>query len=834
MVEFALALPVLLLLLFGVIEFGRLLQAWMAIQNAARFGIRYAVTGEYNLSYCQLAAETLGYEDADTFGTSPASYDCKVQRTYCESLPEPQQDDCDYSQMTSELEDWARLPSTRDAARTGAAGAALDDDPTTSGDYLTYLITHDILHLGDITDSGYYHITICSNRDGDGDGGADFARNPDTDPETCLDISDPTWVYMDDAGGPGDRVRVTVRYIHPMILPLISSVWPQAPLTAWREGVVEQFRVSRISGVGGQIGFAPTNTPRPTDTPTITPVPTDTYTPIPPTPTDTPVPPTPTNTPTPTFTPTPTATPTPSCDDLLVNGPLRFNGDDIRINMSNMSGVWPITISQVNTNWDELENQPEGPWHDEVDPLPSDQYFDRYYWGATALLNPANVYLNSPPDTWAHDPGLIIPALTNNYLAMDFYRSFTSYYVYYHARDFSVDLTYSVGPLACPAINVVGLYGPIVALDPVPPNPITAPFSIQATASDPDGTISRVRFEVWDQAEANILGYTDDYNAPYCLFGSAGGNCVTRGLGYYWPNSTNPIENGTYVLYLQARDNDSPNQYTRIRETITLDLPELVPCDNDGTGLLGSYYTWSGSSPPTMATLTNLVLARIDAMVNFDWGAGSPGATVPDNRFAVRWRGQVQPKYDQAETYTFYMRTDDGVRLWVNGTRLVNRWQDQSVTERSGILAIPAGCDLYDIIIEYYDNTGDAISELRWESPSIPKEFIPMPNLYPPEGPLPPTVTPSPTPVNTPTPLPTATRTPKPPDTATVVPPTATSTTRPPTNTVGPPTATQPNPATRTPTRTPTATVPMPPTNTPTPTITPTPCLTPPDLGGCR
>ncbi len=38
MVEFALALPVLLLLIFGMIEFGRLLQAWMAVQNAARFG----------------------------------------------------------------------------------------------------------------------------------------------------------------------------------------------------------------------------------------------------------------------------------------------------------------------------------------------------------------------------------------------------------------------------------------------------------------------------------------------------------------------------------------------------------------------------------------------------------------------------------------------------------------------------------------------------------------------------------------------------------------------------------------------------------------------------
>src|SRR5438045_8895737 len=48
LVEFALTLPVLLLLLFGIIEFGRIFQAWVTIQNAARVAIRYAVTGKYD------------------------------------------------------------------------------------------------------------------------------------------------------------------------------------------------------------------------------------------------------------------------------------------------------------------------------------------------------------------------------------------------------------------------------------------------------------------------------------------------------------------------------------------------------------------------------------------------------------------------------------------------------------------------------------------------------------------------------------------------------------------------------------------------------------------
>ena len=115
MLEFALALPVLLLLLFGIIEFGRLVQAWLAVQNSARFGVRYAVTGELDPAYCQLAAQTLGLVAADTFGTSPAAYDCKVQRAYCLSLSPPDPN-CDASDYTSQLEDWARLPSIRDSA----------------------------------------------------------------------------------------------------------------------------------------------------------------------------------------------------------------------------------------------------------------------------------------------------------------------------------------------------------------------------------------------------------------------------------------------------------------------------------------------------------------------------------------------------------------------------------------------------------------------------------------------------------------------------------------------------------------------------------------------
>ncbi len=46
MVEFALVAPVLILLVMGIMEFGRLFQVWLVVPHAAREGGRYAAVGK--------------------------------------------------------------------------------------------------------------------------------------------------------------------------------------------------------------------------------------------------------------------------------------------------------------------------------------------------------------------------------------------------------------------------------------------------------------------------------------------------------------------------------------------------------------------------------------------------------------------------------------------------------------------------------------------------------------------------------------------------------------------------------------------------------------------
>jgi len=64
--------------------------------------------------------------------------------------------------------------------------------------------------------------------------------------------------------------------------------------------------------------------------------------------------------------------------------------------------------------------------------------------------------------------------------------------------------------------------------------------------------------------------------------------------------------------------------------------------------------------------------------VNFTW-SGSPGAGITNDNFFVRWTGEVQAQYSEA--YRFCTITDDGVRLWINDVKVIDKWVAQGATK---------------------------------------------------------------------------------------------------------------------------------------------------------
>ena len=67
----------------------------------------------------------------------------------------------------------------------------------------------------------------------------------------------------------------------------------------------------------------------------------------------------------------------------------------------------------------------------------------------------------------------------------------------------------------------------------------------------------------------------------------------------------------------------------------------------------------------------------------------------------------------------------------MNGTKLVDNWVNQGATEKSGTIALVAG-QKYDIVLEYFENTGEAVTKLYWSSAGTPKQIIPKSQLFTP------------------------------------------------------------------------------------------------------
>ncbi len=138
-------------------------------------------------------------------------------------------------------------------------------------------------------------------------------------------------------------------------------------------------------------------------------------------------------------------------------------------------------------------------------------------------------------------------------------------------------------------------------------------------------------------------------------------------------------------------------------------------------GLTGAYYSAGGTSPSIPEP--NRHHTRVDSTVNFDWGTGDPAASgIGADSFATVWRGRVY--LPSTGNWIFYTQTDDGARLWIDGTQRINQWVDQGPTlVGSGPLSLSAGW--HTVEMHYYENGGGAVARLLYEGPGVSQQAIP-------------------------------------------------------------------------------------------------------------
>jgi hypothetical protein len=136
-------------------------------------------------------------------------------------------------------------------------------------------------------------------------------------------------------------------------------------------------------------------------------------------------------------------------------------------------------------------------------------------------------------------------------------------------------------------------------------------------------------------------------------------------------------------------------------------------------GLRGEYYD-------NQYFLHSPVISRIDPTINFNWGKGRI-TTYGRDYITARWWGKIVAP--TTETYAIYLHADDGARIWVDHTLLIDTWDSTSVTEKKAYFNFTVG-SFHDIRIDYKEERSNAMTILMWGSPSKSKEVIPSSALY--------------------------------------------------------------------------------------------------------
>jgi hypothetical protein len=302
--EFALTLPILLLLVFGIIEFARLFQTWVVLQSAARAGARAASIGMINYEIFDVAANAQPIdlrvlnavvpcsEDDErgsiaTHGSGVKYYDgneglfaTMYDGTDCDPSNE------DHTQYRKDiLRVFTVIAEVRETAGTIAVyNNRVDQDynsisPEQAFDFFKGYWSTPYKSAENASSPGWLSVEVCSTRPlmngtpasavetrfatiRNSADAANAGGNPHNYPQPFCKLNEIPAVGNDlavrpdaldnheyrwfDVGGPGDRITVFIKFNHPLITPLNLAQY--VSLESRRSSVNESFRAPKAVG----------------------------------------------------------------------------------------------------------------------------------------------------------------------------------------------------------------------------------------------------------------------------------------------------------------------------------------------------------------------------------------------------------------------------------------------------------------------------------------------------------------------------------------------------------------------------------------------------------
>ncbi|MEU9735147.1 LamG-like jellyroll fold domain-containing protein [Streptomyces sp. NPDC048002] len=145
-------------------------------------------------------------------------------------------------------------------------------------------------------------------------------------------------------------------------------------------------------------------------------------------------------------------------------------------------------------------------------------------------------------------------------------------------------------------------------------------------------------------------------------------------------------------------------------------------------GLKGEYF---GMSAPGARDFAELGGTLLDPQINFSGLTSTfEELTGRTEHTTARWTGRITAP--ATGDYTFHAIGDNGFRLYIDGEPVIDHWVgDWDREQTSTPVRLTAG-EEHDFRLEMFQDTGGANMYLRWSTPDLPKQLVPMSAFTPP------------------------------------------------------------------------------------------------------
>ncbi len=135
---------------------------------------------------------------------------------------------------------------------------------------------------------------------------------------------------------------------------------------------------------------------------------------------------------------------------------------------------------------------------------------------------------------------------------------------------------------------------------------------------------------------------------------------------------------------------------------LTLAAPITLPRAQTTTKWRGEYFQNQNLEGSPAAT-------QDDTSIDFDWGVSGPFSGWPVDHWSVRW---TKSDTFDAGTYVFSTHSDDGARVYVDGSLIIDNW----VNYRTGIVVVGVNltAGTHKVVVEYYEDVANATIHMSY------------------------------------------------------------------------------------------------------------------------